>query len=78
MAGEREFLESLFGLKEDGRWVGSVRVFASKAGSGDIDVESDEMRLRKLLDRDLEGCGRPLKVSLFCLLFFSSHSFIYT
>lgn len=25
MAGEREFLESLFGVKEDGRWVGSVR-----------------------------------------------------
>lgn len=25
MAGEREFLESFFGIKEDGRWVGSVR-----------------------------------------------------
>ncbi|SGY81921.1 BQ5605_C009g05534 [Microbotryum silenes-dioicae] len=76
-AGEREFLESLFGIAEDGRWVGSVRAQKGKrgrkaeggAGSGAegsvktvLDEEDDEMRLRKLLDRDMEGCARPLKM----------------
>lgn len=61
MAGEREFLESLFGIKEDGRWVGSVRVY-KKGGEVNGEVEDDEKRLRRLLDKDLEGCGRPLKV----------------
>ena len=62
MAGEREFLESLFGIKEDGRWVGSVRAL-----KGSEDAGEDELRLRKLLDKDLEGCGRPLKVPFFQL-----------
>lgn len=57
MAGEREFLESLFGIQDDGRWVGSVRALKKTENAGE-----DELRLRKLLDRDLEGCGRPLKV----------------
>mgnify|MGYP001610494694 FL=1 len=59
MAGEREFLESLFGIKEDGRRVGSVRVWQKEGEEG------EERVLRKLLDRDLEGCGRPLKVRCF-------------
>lgn len=62
MAGEREFLESLFGIKDDGRWVGSVRVFNQEGRGGATD--EDEKKLRRLLDKDLEGCGRPLKVSL--------------
>lgn len=66
MAGEREFLESLFGVKEDGRWVGSVRVWKGRGKEGAEGVsggeQEDEERLRKLLDRDMEGCGRPLKV----------------
>lgn len=70
MATEREFLESVFGIKEDGRWVGSVRVWKKDqkrtgpaGGSAEVEAEQDEVRLRKLLDRDMEGCGRPLKVS---------------
>lgn len=60
MAGEREFLESLFGIKDDGRWVGSVRELKRSEDAGE-----DELRLRRLLDKDLEGCGRPLKVGAF-------------
>jgi hypothetical protein len=54
MAGEREFLESLFSVKADGRWVGSVR---DMNRGGD-----DERRVRELLDKDVEGCARPFKV----------------
>ncbi|KAK4051597.1 Golgi transport complex subunit 6 [Microbotryomycetes sp. JL201] len=60
MATEREFLESLFGIKEDGRWVGSVRVYKRKQGGHQ--EEDDEDRLRALLDKDMEACGRPLKI----------------
>jgi hypothetical protein len=60
MAGEREYLESLFGIKDDGRWVGSVRVW-DKAG-GSESSKADESQLRQLLDKDLEGCGRPLQI----------------
>lgn len=63
MATEREFLESVFGIKEDGRWVGSVRVWKKSDAGSAGEAELDERRLRKLLDRDMEGCGRPLKVS---------------
>ena len=55
-AGEREFLESLFGVKVDGRMVGSVR----EQGVGE-----EEELVREMLDRDLEGCCRPLRVSFF-------------
>jgi len=54
-ASENEFLESLFGVKEKRRMVGSTR-----APQG-LD-EEDEL-VRDALDRDLEGLGRPLKVS---------------
>lgn len=32
--------------------------------------EEDETRLRKVLDRCMEGCGRPLKVSFSLFLSF--------
>lgn len=64
MAGEREFLESLFGIKDEGRWVGSVHAYSLR--SRGIAVEtSDEDRVKSLLDKDFEGCGRPLKVRRF-------------
>ena len=55
-ASEHEFLESLFGVKERNRMVGSQREPA-----GDLD-EAGEL-VRDTLDKDLEGLGRPLKVS---------------
>lgn len=56
-AGEREFLESLFGVKDSKRMVGSVRKM-EKAG------EEEEL-VRTMLDRNLEGCCRPLRVRAF-------------
>lgn len=69
MASEREFLESLFGMKESGRRVGAARPSLSvDALSSTIpqlnDQPSDEARLRSLLDKNLEGCGRPLKIRI--------------
>ncbi|GAA6064385.1 hypothetical protein JCM10212_002918 [Sporobolomyces blumeae] len=61
MAGEREFLESLFGIKDEGRWVGSVHAFSLRSRGSATDV-SDEDRVKSLLDKDFEGCGRPLKI----------------
>jgi hypothetical protein len=66
MAGEREFLESLFGIKEEGRMVGSVhRISKHKRTATAVRVvrgETDQDRVKRLLDKDFEGCGRPLKV----------------
>lgn len=66
MAGEREFLESLFGVKEEGRIVGSVHGYSRhKRTATEVRVvrgETDQDRVKRLLDRDFEGCGRPLKV----------------
>jgi hypothetical protein len=76
MAGEREFLESLFGTKgEDergSRRVGEVhalsrhkRIKSTLTGEGgDVSMvqRTDKDWVKKLLDRDFEGCGRPLKV----------------
>ncbi|GAA5985756.1 hypothetical protein JCM10908_007099 [Rhodotorula pacifica] len=76
MAGEREFLESLFGTKgEDekgSRRVGEVhalsrhkRVKSLAVGAGGVEgaalQRTDKDWVKKLLDRDFEGCGRPLK-----------------
>lgn len=65
LAGEREFLESLFNIKEHARWIGQVRhhrrMVSMVNDPRDLGL-SDEAMLRKLLDKDLEGCGRPLKV----------------
>ncbi|KAH8921221.1 oligomeric complex COG6 [Atractiella rhizophila] len=54
MAGEREFLEALFALRENqgGRWVGQERKV----------VEEDEKMVRDLVDKAMEGCTRPLKI----------------
>ncbi|GAA5821598.1 hypothetical protein JCM3770_005309 [Rhodotorula araucariae] len=70
MAGEREFLESLFGTKEDEkalRRVGEVHALSRhrrvKTGLEGVETaRSDRDRVKKLLDKDFEGCGRPLKV----------------
>jgi len=53
-ASENEFLESLFGVKEKRRMVGSER---DPQG-----LDEEEELVRDTLDRDLEGLGRPLKV----------------
>ncbi|GAA6004653.1 Golgi transport complex subunit COG6 [Rhodotorula paludigena] len=70
MAGEREFLESLFGTKEDekgARRVGEVHALSRhrriKTGvEGAELLRTDRDRVKKLLDKDFEGCGRPLKI----------------
>ncbi|KAJ7102334.1 oligomeric complex COG6 [Mycena belliarum] len=54
IAAEREFLESLFGLQEDGRMVGSVRVFQSKS--------EEEDWIRELMDLAVGKLCVPLKV----------------
>ncbi|KAF8753532.1 Oligomeric complex COG6 [Rhizoctonia solani] len=53
MAGEREFLDGLFGIKAERRMVGSVR--EPKSGE-------EESWIRVLMDEDLEKLCTPLKV----------------
>lgn len=53
-ASEHEFLSSLFDLKEHKRMIGSKR---------GQEKEEDETLVAEILDKDLEGLGRPLKVS---------------
>ena len=53
IAAEREFLESLFGLKSDGRMVGSIRNFDSK--------DEEEDWIRELMDLAFEKLCLPLK-----------------
>lgn len=72
MAGEREFLESLFGTRgedeRDLRRVGQVHALSrhkrmkSTVDGGTAMQRTDKDWVKKLLDRDFEGCGRPLKV----------------
>lgn len=76
MAGEREFLESLFGMKDSGRYVGAPRPSLPQEdtllslSTDPLDptklnvTTSDEARLRNLLDKNLEACGRPLKIRI--------------
>lgn len=68
MAGEREFLESLFSIKADQRLPGAVRadITISHHRTQSITEEqiADERRIRSLMDKDLEGCGRPLKLRI--------------
>lgn len=54
IAAEREFLESLFGLKSDGRMVGSVRNFTSKG--------EEEEWIHELMDLAVGKLCVPLKV----------------
>lgn len=60
MAGEREFLDGLFGIKGERRMVGSVR--EPKSGE-------EESWIRVLMDEDLEKLCTPLKVSTPLVLF---------
>lgn len=72
LASEREFLTGLFGEKEGegGRRIGQRR----RGLEGSIDLKGmsangpplgrGELRLRVLLDKIMEGCCRPLKVSM--------------
>jgi hypothetical protein len=53
-ASEHEFLSSLFGLEERRRMIGSKR---------SEEREEDETLVAEILDKNLEGLGRPLKVS---------------
>ncbi|GAA5868756.1 hypothetical protein JCM8547_005368 [Rhodosporidiobolus lusitaniae] len=67
MAGEREFLESLFGVKEEeGRMVGAVHGYSrhrrTETAVRVVRGETDRDRVKRLLDKDFEGCGRPLKI----------------
>lgn len=54
IAGEREFLESLFQAKAERRMVGSVRKF---------DGSEEETWIRDLMDRAFEKVRSPLRVS---------------
>ena len=54
IAAEREFLESLFGLKSDGRMVGSIRKFDS--------TDEEEDWIRELMDLTFGKLCIPLKV----------------
>ena len=54
IAAEREFLEALFALKQDGRMVGSVRTF----GSGGVEEEW----IAEMMDGAAGGICPPLKV----------------
>lgn len=77
MAGEREFLESLFGMKDTGRFVGAPRpsipsveydpsasLQMKSSDSQRSDDGNDEGRLRALLDKNLEACQRPLRLRI--------------
>lgn len=54
-ATEHEFLEGMFGVKEKKRWVGQER--------GGEEGEEERMA-SEVLDKDLEGLSRPLKVGV--------------
>lgn len=53
IAGEREFLEGLFGVRGDGRMVGSVRTFEESA---------EEEYMGELMDAAVGKLCTPLKV----------------
>ena len=69
IAVEREFLESLFGLRSDGRMVGSIRKFDSK---GD-----EEDWIRELMDLAFGKLCMPLRVHMTLFFFFFSFFKIY-
>jgi conserved oligomeric Golgi complex subunit 6 len=56
-AGEREFLDGIFEIGNDGRMVGSVRTFDKD------NQREEEIYIRELLDSNLEKLCTPLSVS---------------
>lgn len=64
IAAEREFLESLFSLKSDGRMVGSVRNFSPQS--------EEEEWIRDLMDLAVGKLCVPLKVSVSVPIYFSN------
>jgi conserved oligomeric Golgi complex subunit 6 len=56
IAAEREFLDGLFGMKSDGRMVGSARDFVGKKGE-------EEEWIQELMDLAVSKLCVPLKVS---------------
>jgi hypothetical protein len=58
-ASEHEFLASLFGLQDRQRMIGSRR---------SEEKEEDETLVAEILDKNLEGLGRPLKVCSYPIL----------
>lgn len=59
IAAEREFLEALFSMKEDGRMVGSAREFREKGK-----MSEEEEWTRELMDAAVGKVCVPLKASL--------------
>ena len=57
IAAEREFLEALFSMKEDGRMVGSVRVFGNEG-----ERREEEDWIADLMNGAVGGICEPLKV----------------
>ncbi len=62
IAWENEYFESLFSVDTKTRMMGSVRVFPSLADA----ENSEEQWLSNLMDSDVEGLCKPLKVGLSC------------
>lgn len=64
MAAEREFLDSFFSVQASSRFPGAPRqdFVHERSSSVSDETVSDESRIRQLMDKDLEGCGRPLKL----------------
>jgi hypothetical protein len=73
-ASEHEFLESLFGVKQRRRMMGQARRFTAgdakpaevndeDSGEKQSEEEVEEALVRECMDKDLDGLGRPLKVS---------------
>ncbi|ORX35318.1 putative intra-golgi transport-related protein [Kockovaella imperatae] len=56
-ASEHEFLESLFGVRERKRMMGSERL-------KDAELDVEEAMVRDALDKDLDGLSRPLKMRI--------------
>ncbi|KAH7871193.1 oligomeric Golgi complex subunit 6 [Lentinula edodes] len=57
IAAEREFLEALFSIKEDGRLIGSAREFAEKGK-----MSEEEEWIRELMDAAVGKVCVPLKI----------------
>lgn len=58
IAGEREFLDGLFGIRGERRMVGSVRQFSDS---------EEEKWIRELMDKAFEKLRSPLRVLTSCV-----------